>query len=355
MVDRPLIALALGDPSGIGNELAVKALSDPETRAAADYLVIGDRRHWAEGERIAGQSLAISPVGPDFDGLALLDLGHAETSAITLGEASPAGGAVALANFRTALRLGAAGKVDAVCFTPFNKYAMRLAESDYVDEIGFVRRATGIEADGSEFNVLDEVWNARVTSHIPLAEVARHITSDRIMRAIDLTDRTMRAAGIDAPRIGVAGLNPHAGDGGNFGREEIEIIAPAVQKAAARHDVSGPIPSDTVYVRALKGEFDAVLTMYHDQGQIAMKLIGFDRGVTLIGGFPFWIATPAHGTAYDIAGQGVANPGGTIKALQLAARLALRGGSSFADPGARLADAGDVAALAARQGSSAVT
>jgi 4-hydroxythreonine-4-phosphate dehydrogenase len=349
MADRPLIALALGDPSGIGNELAVKALADPETRAAADYLVVGDRRHWDEGGRIAGQSLAAPPLGPDFDGLAFLDLGHAETGAIRLGEASRAGGLVALANFRAALRLGAEGKVDAVCFTPFNKYAMRLGEPDYVDEIGFIQRSTGIEAAGSEFNVLDEVWNARVTSHIPLGEVARHITADRILRAIELTDRTMRAAGFDAPRIAVAGLNPHAGDGGNFGREEIEIIGPAVRQAAERHRVTGPLPSDTVYVRALKGEFDAVLTMYHDQGQIAMKLIGFDRGVTLIGGYPFWIATPAHGTAYDIAGRGAANPGGTIRALRLAAQLALRSRSrSFEAPGARLAGAGDVASAAGR-------
>ncbi len=154
----------------------------------------------------------------------------------------------------------------------------------------------------------------------------------------------MEGAGIDRPKIGVAGLNPHAGDGGNFGTEEIEIIEPAVREAAKEYAVSGPIPSDTVYVRALKGEFDAVLTMYHDQGQIAMKLIGFDRGVTLIGGFPFWIATPAHGTAYDIAGTGTANPGATIKALQLAAMLSRRANpSGFAAPRERLAG---VAAIA---------
>lgn len=175
--------------------------------------------------------------------------------------------------------------------------------------------------------------------------MARSITADRILRAIDLTDRTMRAAGFGAPRIAVAGLNPHAGDGGNFGREEIDVIGPAVRQAAEKHRVTGPVPSDTVYVRALKGAFDAVLTMYHDQGQIAMKLIGFDRGVTLIGGLPFWIATPAHGTACDIAGKGVASPGGTIRALQLATRLVLRGASrSFEAPGSRLARAGGVSA-----------
>ena len=127
---------------------------------------------------------------------------------------------------------------------------------------------------------------------------------------------------IHPPRIGVAGLNPHAGDGGNFGREEIDIIEPAVRKAKAQGlPADGPYPADTVFVRAKAGQFDAVLTMYHDQGQIAMKLLGFDRGVTLLGGFPFPICTPAHGTAYDIAGKGLANVGATRAALLLAARM----------------------------------
>jgi len=127
---------------------------------------------------------------------------------------------------------------------------------------------------------------------------------------------------VTTARIGVAALNPHAGDGGNFGREEIDVIGPAVQVAQARGIAcDGPFPSDTVFVRARRGQFDAVLTMYHDQGQIAMKLIGFESGVTLLGGFPFPITTPAHGTAYDIAGQGIANPGATRAAMLLAARM----------------------------------
>ncbi len=132
----------------------------------------------------------------------------------------------------------------------------------------------------------------------------------------------MRDAGIAAPRIAVAGLNPHAGDGGNFGREEIDVIGPAVEDARRNGaDVQGPFPPDTVFVRARNGAFDAVVTMYHDQGQIAMKLMGFDRGVTLMGGFPFPICTPAHGTAYDIAGKGIAHIGATRAAVLLAARL----------------------------------
>ena len=203
---------------------------------------------------------------------------------------------------------------------------MRLASPDYVDEIGFIQRILGVATEGREFNVLDEFWNARVTSHVPLSRVAGLITEQRVLDSIRLTDDTMRAAGRPRPRIAVAALNPHAGDGGNFGHEDAEIIAPAVRRAQEMQlSASGPWPSDTVYLRAHRGEFDAVLSMYHDQGQIAMKLIGFDRGVTLIGGFAFWIATPAHGTAYDIAGQGRADPGATRRALLLAAELAGRG------------------------------
>lgn len=339
MNERPLIALALGDPSGVGLELAVKALADEETTSGADFLLIGDRRHLDQGRAQAGLELDV----PDHDGSAqpvsFLDLAHADVEAIAVGEASAAGGAVACANFRTALQLADAGGADAVCFTPFNKAAMRMSEPDYVDEIGFVQRAIGTDAVGSEFNVLDEVWNARVTSHVPLSAVAGLLSQERIERAIRLTHLTMEGAGIPNPRIGVAALNPHAGDGGNFGTEDDEIIAPAVKRMAERQfRVVGPVPSDTAYVRALKGEFDAVLTMYHDQGQIAIKLLGFDRGVTLIGGYPFWIATPAHGTAYDIAGQGIANSGATNNALKLAARLCRRdnAGRGFPDGGERI-------------------
>jgi 4-hydroxythreonine-4-phosphate dehydrogenase len=210
-----------------------------------------------------------------------------------------------------------------VFFTPFNKKAMRLAYPGYDDEIRFIRDVLQSAAPASEFNVLGKLWNARVTSHIPLSGVASAITQDAILRSLALTDAAMRAAGFERPRIAVAALNPHAGDGGNFGREEIDVMEPAVRKAAEQGlSVEGPFPSDTVFLRAKNGDFDAVLTMYHDQGQIAMKLMGFERGVTLIGGFPFPICTPAHGTAYDIAGRGIANIGASREALLLAVRMA---------------------------------
>ncbi len=212
--------------------------------------------------------------------------------------------------------------MDAVCFTPFNKAAMRAAHPGYDDEIGYSAEVLGTSGPASEFNILERLWSARVTSHVPLSAVASLITREAIVDAIRLTDRSLREADVASPRIAVAGLNPHAGDGGNFGREEIDVIRPAVEEARREGiHADGPFPSDTVFVRARNGAFDAVVTMYHDQGQIAMKLMGFDRGVTLLGGFPFPIVTPAHGTAYDIAGQGIAGVGATRAAMLLAARM----------------------------------
>ncbi|MDB5592969.1 4-hydroxythreonine-4-phosphate dehydrogenase PdxA, partial [Enterovirga sp.] len=195
----------------------------------------------------------------------------------------------------------------------------------YDDEIGYTAGILGVAGPASEFNILDGLWNARVTSHVPLSAVAGMITEERVLRGLRLTDASLRDAGIAAPRIAVAGLNPHAGDGGNFGHEDDDIIRPAVETARGEGiGAEGPFPADTVFVRATRGAFDAVLTMYHDQGQIAMKLIGFERGVTLLGGFPIPICTPAHGSAYDISGQGIAHPGATRAALLLAARMAAR-------------------------------
>lgn len=324
---KPLLALAIGDPAGIGPELAARMIADPAVRAAADLAVVGDARVLAQGAAVAGVDASL-PIVALPDAVApgrsvLLDLGHLDPARIEMGVAARAGGAFALENYRTALRLAADGRAQAVCFTPFNKAAMRMAHPPYDDEIAFTQGVLGLRGPASEFNILDGLWNARVTSHVPLSAVAALITRANVLRAIRLTHDSLRAAGIAPARIGVAALNPHAGDGGNFGHEDDQEIAPAVADARAQGiEVSGPYPSDTVFVRATKGQFDAVLTMYHDQGQIAMKLIGFDRGVTMLGGFPVPICTPAHGSAYDIAGKGVANSGATRAALLLAARAA---------------------------------
>jgi 4-hydroxythreonine-4-phosphate dehydrogenase len=320
----------MGDPAGISPELTVRAIALPEIRDAADLVVVGDARVLAAGAAVAGMDPDVDIRSrleePAAKRPVFLDLGHLDPASIRVGTATRTGGEFALANFRAALRLAAAGSVDAVCFTPFNKAAMRAAHPGYDDEIGYSAEVLGTHGPASEFNILEGLWNARVTSHIPLSAVAASITREYVIDAIRLTDRSLRDANVAAPRIAVAALNPHAGDAGNFGREEIDVIAPAVADAKReRIDAAGPFPSDTVFVRARNGNFDAVVTMYHDQGQIAMKLMGFDRGVTLMGGFAFPIVTPAHGTAYDIAGKGIANVGATRAALLLGASMAAAG------------------------------
>ena len=329
---KPRLALAMGDAAGVSAELAAKVLADPQVREAARIVVTGDARVLAEGARVAGVLLDIDTVPdgraevPVPDAMArpiLLDGQHCDPADVPVGKVSAAGGRFATENFRRALQIAAAGEVDAVCFTPFNKAAMRLVTPGYEDEIGFSARAIGFHGTAKEFNVLDGLWNARVTSHVPLKDVPALLSTDSILENLRLTDAALRASGLLHPRIAVAGLNPHAGEGGQCGREEIDVIAPAVAAAKAEQiGCEGPYPADTVFVRARRGEFDAVLTMFHDQGQIAMKLIGFDAGVTLLGGFPFPICTAAHGTAYDIAGKGIAHPGAMRNALLLAARMA---------------------------------
>jgi 4-hydroxythreonine-4-phosphate dehydrogenase len=327
-LDRPVIAFAMGDPAGISPELTAKLLALREARAAARLVIFGDRRILADGAAVAGVApdvkFVASDASPDLasERPIFVDLGNLSPDDVTPATATPAGGRYACENFRRALLLAKSGAADAVLFTPFNKKAMRFAYPGYDDEIRFVNDVLGLAEPASEFNVLGGLWNARVTSHIPLSAVAAALSEDVILHALVLTDSAMRAAKFAAPRIAVAGLNPHAGDGGSFGREEIDIIAPAVAKAAAMGiGAAGPFPADSVFLRAKSGAFDAVLTMYHDQGQIAMKLMGFDRGVTLLGGFPFPICTPAHGTAYEIAGRGIADIGACREALLLAARM----------------------------------
>lgn len=305
-----IVGLVLGDPAGVGAELAAKVLSSVDT---ANVTVIGDARQLAAGARIAGV-----PVPK----VKIVDTANADPAAIALGKVSAAGGRAALQNFTRGLDMAKAGEVDSLCFTPFNKQALHLAGNRHEDELRYAADYLGFRGQVGEFNVLEKFWNARVTSHIPLRDVAAQLTVERIVDAIALTHDSLKGAGFPQPRIAVAALNPHAGEGGSFGREEIDVIAPAVAAAQKRGiGASGPYPADTVYLGARDGRFDAVVSMFHDQGQIAFKLIGFSDGVTLLGGLPIPITTPAHGTAYDIAGRGVARDGAMRNAFRLAANM----------------------------------
>ena len=307
------IGLLAGDPTGIGPEVAAKLLADPGVSTRPEFVLVGDRKVFEAGARVAKVPAKI------LDSYRLLELPLETTP--PLAKVSREAGAFTLDTLRRAVQAFRDGDIDALLFAPLNKQAMKLAGLEQEDEMHFFAHLLGHTGLCSEINVADALWTTRVTSHVPLRQVAELITEDAVYNAIELIAQIMPGS----PRIAVAGLNPHAGEGGLLGHEEVASIAPAVSRARARGiDVSGPYPADTLFIAARRGDFDAVVTMYHDQGQIATKLLGFERGVTLQAGLPMPIATPAHGTAFDIAGKGVANPGPIKAALRVLISAAAR-------------------------------
>ncbi|MCX5910036.1 MAG: 4-hydroxythreonine-4-phosphate dehydrogenase PdxA [Deltaproteobacteria bacterium] len=336
----PRVAVVMGDATGIGPELVAKSLSMEETRRLCRPAVIGDARVMEEAVRLTRVSLRILP-RKNWDGVSgqaglmeMFDLANLDPQDYRIGEVNARAGQACLQYLELAITQAMEGKADAVIFAPLNKQAMHLAGSPHKSQLAFIAHLTKADRTG-EINVLDNLWTSRVTSHIGFREICSQLTADRVSRAITLLDQTMRRGGVEKPRIGVAALNPHAGEKGLFGPEEEMIIGPAVDRArGAGMDVRGPFPADTIFVRARKGEFCGVVTMYHDQGQIATKILGFDRGVTVSGGLPVVVATPAHGTAHDIAGKGVADVGAFQAALRITVRMAQsakRGGNSERD------------------------
>ena len=327
--DRPLLGLMLGDYTGIGAEQCARVLADGRLADAARILVVGDARVLEQGAKDASVSIAWraydAPEDVDWSRteIPIIDLRNLDPSTIARGGASAESGRISGETLAYLIDLALKKRIDGITFAPLNKAALHAGGWRYNDEHQMFASLTAHRGFFGEMNVLDNLWMSRVTSHVSLKTALEQITPTRIDDALTLANRTMRAAGFDEPRIAVAALNPHGGENGLFGREEIEIIAPAVARAA-EHGVHcrGPFPADTVFLRAFAGEYDGVLTMYHDQGQIATKLKGFNRGVTVTGGLPTVFTTPAHGTAFDIVGKGVASTGALEKAVRLCARLA---------------------------------
>ena len=326
---KPRVGLLLGDPTGIGPELAAKLLAGFDVRAEADLIIIGDRRIFEMGRKIAGVSCSvhivhrIEEIERGGQEIALLDFPGLSPQEFTVGQLSAKAGKSVLDVLTFALHLAQDGQIDAIVFAPFNKQAMRMGGSPFPDELHFMADRLGWKQHCSEINVLDHLWTSRVTSHVGLSRVSGLITKEAVYKAILLIDGALRLAGVQAPRLAVAALNPHGGEGGLFGREEIDYIVPAIDQARTNGiQAAGPFPADTIFLRAKAGLCDAIVSMYHDQGQIAMKLMGFERGVTVQGGLPIPITTPAHGTAFDIVGQGKANPQGLWQAFKIAARMA---------------------------------
>jgi len=322
------IALVIGDPAGVGPELVVKLLADGSAAKWANIFVIGNRASLADAKRATGITLGLATVDKteiglrDFDHPVLVNWRGLDLPAFTRGKAEAAIGKFMLAMLTLGAQLSRDGKTDALCFAPLNKSALRAGGMQQADELRWFEDLLGCHGYTGELNVLDSLWTSRVTSHVGLKDVSALLTKEGVADAANLITTSLKASGMATPRVAVCGLNPHNGDNGNYGTEEIDIIEPAVALARSRGiALDGPFPADTIFVRARNGQYDGIVTMYHDQGQIAMKLMGFERGVTVQGGLPIPVTTPAHGTAYDIAGHGVANVGAMKNAFDLACRM----------------------------------
>jgi 4-hydroxythreonine-4-phosphate dehydrogenase len=328
---RPAIALFAGDPAGIGPELVARLLADGSAARRADILLIGSRKVLEDGMRAAGCRFAYdegeAPArrAGALERPLLVGWPGRDAAEFERGVAGARNGRFMLDGLHCGVRLCQAGVADALCFAPLNKAALRAGGMDHPDELHWFQEVLEFDGTCVELNVLEGLWTSRVTSHVALAEVSAMLRKEKVAEMVELIHKSLARAGVANPRIAVCGLNPHNGDNGAYGREEIDIIAPGVEMAKARgYPADGPFPADTIFVRATRkvGGYDGVVTMYHDQGQIAMKLLGFERGVTVQGGLPMPITTPAHGTAYDIAGQGIASGGAMGNAFELACSMA---------------------------------
>ena len=327
MKAKPSIAIAMGDPAGIGPELIVKVLADDTVSERCRPVIIGDLLTMRNIAASLGSTLRFRPID---------DLAAAQFQPETLDVLNPPGfdlgpplppavhpklGEAAARYLALAYQLAMASRVDGVVMAPMNKESFRAAGYDYFDELQFLGALTGSD-DPFILGAAGPVWAVAVTEHIPFKDIVSQLSVDRIHRYIAHLHDVLRKLGFAAPRIACAALNPHAGEGGLFGTEEIDIIAPAIAEAqAADIDVSGPVPADIVFKRALNGDFDGVVCMYHDQMNIARKLQSRADIATLWMGLPVIGATTAHGTAFDIAGKGIADPGSLRAALDYTIKL----------------------------------
>ncbi len=330
---QAVVALTLGDAGGIGSELIAKLLDKKDVRESARIVLVGDRWQWEQGQKIAGVSVETIDITGFSEARTFANLGKPmfievntlDESQAKFSYANQYCGRSVLEVLNLCMDACVAKQADAICFGPLNKEAMKVGGLKHEDELHHFAEYLGVDADKNyfcEFNTLGTLWTSRISSHVPLKDVTEYLEVDRIKSAGRLIYQSLQANGIEKPNVAVAALNPHGGDGGTCGREEIDIIAPAVKQLNDEgFPVDGPFPADTIFLKARDGEYDAIVTMYHDQGQIAIKLLGFERGVTVQGGLPVPITTPAHGTAYDIAGTNKANVEATYQAFKIAVRM----------------------------------
>ncbi|WP_394337268.1 4-hydroxythreonine-4-phosphate dehydrogenase PdxA [Halegenticoccus soli] len=328
-LDKPLVGITMGDPAGIGAEVIAKAY--PEAREHARLVVVGDADAMRGAVDVCGSDLEVRPISAvseatdDPGALSVLDLDN--VSEVAYGELREEYGRASLAYVERAIRLAQAGEIDAIATAPINKQATRLAGSEYAGHTGMLAAHTGTE-NYSMMLIEDDLRVTHVSTHVPLREACDLVTEERVLDTIRVTDEALRDLGVDEPTIAVAGLNPHAGDGGLLGDEDDDEIAPAVERAREEGiDARGPDSPDTVYVQAAQGAADCVVSMYHDQGHIPIKMLGFDGGAGVSGvnmtiGLPIVRTSVDHGTAFDIAGEGVASAASMVDAVRVAAEVA---------------------------------
>ena len=327
MSTPPLIALTLGDPAGTGPELILKALAQPEVRALARLLVVGDAATLDRAQQFTGTSLRLNAVADATaacfapDALDVLDLRNVDLARLQVGRVDPMAGQAAYESIRAATELALAGRAGAIVTSAINKAALNQAGHHFDGHTGLLAQLCG--APGATMMlVADKLRVTHVSTHVPLRVAIERVRPERILKVLQLTHDAVRRLGIERPRLAVAGLNPHAGEGGLFGDEEEKFIAPAIAQARALGlDAHGPFAGDTIFFRTLQGEFDAAVAMYHDQGHVAAKMLGIWRGVNVTLGLPIIRTSVEHGTDFANAGTGRGDPRSLIEALKLAATM----------------------------------
>lgn len=317
------IDITMGDPSGVGPEIICKALADLTAEARQGIAVIGTRSILERADQLSGSGLRFT--APETAGageIGVIDIAIPGGGQAVDGEVTPAGGAAAYAYVAKATELAMAGRIGCIVTAPLNKAALNAAGHDFDGHTGLLAHLTGAKAS---FMLLtsERLATIHVSTHVSMAEAIERVTRERVLAVIRAGDAHLRRFGSKQPKIAVAGLNPHCGEGGLFGREDQEQIVPAVAAACAEGiDAHGPIPGDSVFLRASRGEFDLVVAQYHDQGHAPIKLIAFDTTVNVTLGLPIDRCSVDHGTAFDIAWKGTADHTNMKAAIAYGRRLA---------------------------------
>lgn len=325
-MNRPLIAIPLGDPAGIGPEIVVKAVVDPQVWTAARCVVVGDPGVVAIACDITGQAPKINPIADPARGdfrpgiLNLIPVNNIEPGRLVLGQVSGMCGRAAYEYIARSIELANACQVDAVATTPINKESLRAGGVEYIGHTEIFGALTGTPDPLTMF----EVRGLRVfflTRHVSLRRACDLVTRDRIVDYVHRCTEALRKLGVTRGTMAIAGLNPHSGEHGLFGDEEMTAIYPAVGELRKEgYDVAGPIGADSVFHLALQGRYNSVLSLYHDQGHIATKTLDFERTIAITAGMPILRTSVDHGTAMDIAGKNIASPVSMIEAILLAAK-----------------------------------